>query len=386
MLKSRKKDSTSRLSLTDGIPGRYLPREAPPVIPNYSSGLSMCKMSGKEKRTWQSAERLGNLLLTNYAPRCGPFSAKQDWSSRLRRGDALADSSANLCKSVADVSPTDVKVPDTVACRLALLGSSGNNRAILPAWVGSRAVSSSSVASSSCDLYSRLPQKPPLETTSPLRDHEIGHPAKDLPSVPTDELPLPPGWSVGWTVHGRRYFIDHNTQTTHWNHPLEKENLPLGWEKVLSPEHGVFYLNRLTNQTQYEHPGIVRKFKPSNELQSIGANAVCPSCALSIPLSSHSHGQLACSARNVVEVPAPFYVYTVHDIPDWIKVYARAPHDSDHLLKWDLFRLPQLDCFDHMLLKLYKQEINTIVIAYERYRFALVNELERRKRNQLKNE
>lgn len=56
------------------------------------------------------------------------------------------------------------------------------------------------------------------------------------------EMPLPPGWSIDWTLRGRKYYIDHNTQTTHWNHPLEKESLPTGWEKVESVEHGVYYV------------------------------------------------------------------------------------------------------------------------------------------------
>ena len=66
---------------------------------------------------------------------------------------------------------------------------------------------------------------------------------------PSDgELPLPPGWSFGWTQRGRQYYIDHNTKTTHWSHPLETEGLPAGWEKVESPEYGVYYLNHITRQ------------------------------------------------------------------------------------------------------------------------------------------
>jgi scaffold protein salvador len=78
-----------------------------------------------------------------------------------------------------------------------------------------------------------------------------------------EELDLPKGWSVGWTSSGRKYYIgiisnlfkiiylkflvfyhlkDHNTQTTHWNHPLEKDSLPLNWEKIESIEHGVYYV------------------------------------------------------------------------------------------------------------------------------------------------
>ena len=89
------------------------------------------------------------------------------------------------------------------------------------------------------------------------------------------ETPLPPGWSVGWTRLGRKYYIDHNTKTTHWSHPLETDGeisvelssllknclipgLPAGWEKVENPDYGVYYLNHITRQVQYDHPsGVV---------------------------------------------------------------------------------------------------------------------------------
>jgi len=57
-----------------------------------------------------------------------------------------------------------------------------------------------------------------------------------------EELPLPPGWSVDLTLRGRKYYIDHNTKTTHWSHPLEKEGLPTGWERIESDEYGVYFV------------------------------------------------------------------------------------------------------------------------------------------------
>jgi hypothetical protein len=57
-----------------------------------------------------------------------------------------------------------------------------------------------------------------------------------------NELPLPLGWSVGYTLRGRRYYIDHNTMTTHWSHPLESEGLPTGWESIDSSEYGTYYV------------------------------------------------------------------------------------------------------------------------------------------------
>lgn len=61
-------------------------------------------------------------------------------------------------------------------------------------------------------------------------------------STSTEEMPLPSGWSVDCTLRGRKYYVDHNTKTTHWSHPFESEGLPSGWEKVTSPEYGVYYV------------------------------------------------------------------------------------------------------------------------------------------------
>jgi len=59
-------------------------------------------------------------------------------------------------------------------------------------------------------------------------------------SVCVSDDHLPPGWAVGWTSYGRKYYIDHITQTTHWTHPLD--SLPAGWERVESADHGVYYV------------------------------------------------------------------------------------------------------------------------------------------------
>lgn len=56
-----------------------------------------------------------------------------------------------------------------------------------------------------------------------------------------EELPLPPGWSIDYTLRGRKYYIDHNAKTTHWSHPLEREGLPIGWQRIESPQYGTYY-------------------------------------------------------------------------------------------------------------------------------------------------
>ena len=34
-----------------------------------------------------------------------------------------------------------------------------------------------------------------------------------------DSLPLPPGWERGISPDGEVYYIDHNTKSTSWTHP-----------------------------------------------------------------------------------------------------------------------------------------------------------------------
>lgn len=76
----------------------------------------------------------------------------------------------------------------------------------------------------------------------------------NLASLSGEETALPPGWTVDWTIRGRKYYIDHNTNTTHWSHPLEREGLPPGWERVESAEFGVYYVDHINKRAQYRHP------------------------------------------------------------------------------------------------------------------------------------
>lgn len=71
------------------------------------------------------------------------------------------------------------------------------------------------------------------------------------------------------------------------------------------------------------------------------------------------------------------------EIPNWLDVYYKASPEHDHKLKWDLFRLPELDAFQAMLTRLYKEDLRTVVMDYEAYRQSLLREIERRHVRQL---
>ena len=51
----------------------------------------------------------------------------------------------------------------------------------------------------------------------------------------------------------------------------------------------------------------------------------------------------------------------------------------DHKLNWGLFRLPELECFNTMLNKLFADELIELVKKYEGIRFRMSQELTNRR-------
>ncbi|KAG1658624.1 Protein salvador 1 [Nymphon striatum] len=190
----------------------------------------------------------------------------------------------------------------------------------------------------------------------PLSSNEVSQP---------EEFPLPPGWTLDRTMRGRKYYVDHNTKTTHWSHPLE--GLPTGWERIDSPEHGTFFINHFTRQAQYEHP-FVTHYSHQFPVQTASNSSTC----LYRALQQKDYVNL----QHNLLVPANPYLH--QEIPHWLMVYSKAPHESDHKLKWNLFKLAELECFQAMLTRLFKQELEEVVMRYEVYRVALLRELEYR--------
>lgn len=178
-----------------------------------------------------------------------------------------------------------------------------------------------------------------------------------------EEFPLPPGWSIDWTMRGRKYYVDHNTKTTHWSHPLD--GLPTGWGRIESSENGIYFINHFTRQAQYEHPFYSHQYPA----QAASAQS---SLDLYRALQQSSHVNVHHNAL----VPANPYLH--QEIPHWLIFYSKAPKESDNKLKWELFRLPELDCFQAMLTRLYKQELEEVVMGYEAYRLALLRHMEHR--------
>lgn len=63
---------------------------------------------------------------------------------------------------------------------------------------------------------------------------------------------IPSGWEVRYTTHNgiqRPYYVDHNTQTTHWDPPL-----PDGWEQRLDPQGRIYFIDHNNRTTTWQRP------------------------------------------------------------------------------------------------------------------------------------
>ncbi|XP_032221675.1 uncharacterized protein LOC5520711 isoform X2 [Nematostella vectensis] len=148
----------------------------------------------------------------------------------------------------------------------------------------------------------------------------------EMPIVDVD-CPLPPGWEIAYAPDNKIYYIDHNTQTTHWKHPLEKLESPDGWEQVESPQYGIYYVNHATGSSQREHPAKSQYFQ---QLQSMpyrenGHREEWNGLAVGLP------GREAQDSLMASTTHANPYIGT--ETPEWLKTYAKAPSKFDPLLK-----------------------------------------------------
>ncbi|XP_022094734.1 protein salvador homolog 1-like [Acanthaster planci] len=326
MILSRKKDSSKPLT-SEGIAGKYTKRESSPILQSYMSPVVRHGPSTSRRQTPPSSmQHSGASSHDAPVPGAGRYSRSPHSSAQSLTSSAedtgVSSYSSRYTSSVASLPSRGQYVQDVAP----VSSSVGNLR------------------------------HPPLPSVN------LAH-------------PLPPGWTVDRTMRGRIYFIDHNTQTTHWSHPMEKEGLPAGWEKVESPEHGVYYINHISKMAQYHHPCArnIPRYEPP------------PPAPKQLPITHphrgggghpHAPGADEHPGGQHVWVPANPYLYA--QIPDWLEVYYKASPKHDHKLKWELFRLHELDAFQGMLSRLCKRDLEEVVMDYEAYRFALLREMDQR--------
>merc|ERR1719188_1757879 len=159
------------------------------------------------------------------------------------------------------------------------------------------------------------------------------------------------------------------------------EGLPSGWERIESPEFGVYYINHITRQAQYEHPCATQylgsptiaahyQLLPRPHLQQLRLLQQQQQQQRGLVLH-HSDFH----APNVLVPPNPYFH---EEIPIWLRVYFKASPSLDALLKWDLFGLQDMESFQGMLDRLFRDELEDLVMRYEALRTAMAQEINQR--------
>ncbi|KAL3989568.1 WW domain family protein [Acanthocheilonema viteae] len=321
MLNRRRRHQTP--TFLEGTPGRYLRREAPPSLPTcdgviQSIQASLQQLAHSSQSLQYAGKDVNSYRVKRNSVRTKPELSSQSFNESRTSSQYLSKRGLTSSLSIGNVVQHGMQTANA---------ENGEQRLV------------------SISLQS-LPGR---SISAPFAGEKL------VGGVPEEDLTLPPNWAVEVTPEGIRYYVDHNNRRTHWIHPLVKENLPLGWTKQFDSIDGVTYHNRLDGRKQLEHPGLAT---PVNCTQS------------------NSTAHLTQRAESTIEKLN--IIGEVIDIPDWLRLYSRAPYELDHLLEWPLFRLPQLEQYDSQLMKLYKQEGIDIAIKYERFRREINREIARR--------
>uniref|UniRef100_A0AC35TLM2 E3 ubiquitin-protein ligase n=1 Tax=Rhabditophanes sp. KR3021 TaxID=114890 RepID=A0AC35TLM2_9BILA len=72
-------------------------------------------------------------------------------------------------------------------------------------------------------------------------------------AVVTDDLTLPEGFEERINEVGRKYYVDHTTQSTTWERPTNRP-LPNGWETRRDPRGRVYYVDHNEKKTTWQRP------------------------------------------------------------------------------------------------------------------------------------
>ncbi|CAF2431357.1 unnamed protein product [Rotaria sp. Silwood2] len=82
---------------------------------------------------------------------------------------------------------------------------------------------------------------------------------------------LPSNWEQAKTTDGRIFYINHQTQTTQWEHPVTNKvkiiskELPFGWEEVIEKNGNVFYVDEQNKISTTVDPRLTFTKDPSTK-------------------------------------------------------------------------------------------------------------------------
>ncbi|XP_022098368.1 membrane-associated guanylate kinase, WW and PDZ domain-containing protein 2-like isoform X2 [Acanthaster planci] len=139
----------------------------------------------------------------------------------------------------------------------------------------------------------------PLDEEEQRRREEIQRAEEEL-----GDLPL--NWEIAFTDQGDMYFINHVTETTQWLDPrlehkpikdlldCDDDELPYGWEKIDDPQFGTYYIDHINRKTQYANPVLQAK----EEARKNDTNKSDGRYPMTLPRSARS-------SQSSLQAPAP---------------------------------------------------------------------------------
>jgi hypothetical protein len=107
------------------------------------------------------------------------------------------------------------------------------------------------------DEATTLNQSISSETTDGATSNQTSQeegPPPHLQLAKTTSTDLPAGWERAISPEGHIYYLDHNQQKTQWRPPKDTRPLPHGWSRWTNSEGDIFYVDHKGKITQWDRP------------------------------------------------------------------------------------------------------------------------------------
>jgi hypothetical protein len=107
------------------------------------------------------------------------------------------------------------------------------------------------------DEATTLNQSTSSETTDGATSNQTSQeegPPPHLQLAKTTSTDLPAGWERAISPEGHIYYLDHNQQKTQWRPPKDTRPLPHGWSRWTNSEGDIFYVDHKSKITQWDRP------------------------------------------------------------------------------------------------------------------------------------